>query len=81
MKMGIALFVILLIGIFIGTYNYLSKYRSAFEADQSCHYDQISRYVNLDKTGCDHDLETRQWILFQKGISNQPAQVIKRYRY
>ena len=35
----------------------------------------------LDGLGCDHDLETNQWLLFQKGINSQPAQVIERYRY
>ncbi len=31
--------------------------------------------------GCDHDLETNQWLLYQKGINDQPSQVIERYRY
>ena len=67
--------------IFIGTFYYLSKFKSAFEADQQCHYEitiQKSEYSNL---GCDHDLETRQWILYEQSKSNLPAQVLKRFKY
>ncbi|KGG16245.1 MULTISPECIES: hypothetical protein [unclassified Prochlorococcus] len=35
----------------------------------------------MPELGCDHDIETRQWILFNPGTSNQPAEVVKRYRY
>ena len=55
-------------------------YKSAFEADQSCH--EILRAYSQDvKYGCDHDLETRQWLLFQDDLENEPAKVIQRFRY
>ena len=57
---------------------------------------QIRQFTNLfmglaklfeesdaDKDGlaCDHDLETNQWLLYQKGINDKPSQVVERYRY
>tara|TARA_Y100001970_G_scaffold194222_1_gene236129 strand:+ start:3730 stop:4002 length:273 start_codon:yes stop_codon:yes gene_type:complete len=59
----------------------LNSFSSAFEADQQCHADLISNFGELLDTGCDHDLETHQWILFQKQDSSMPAIVLKRYRY
>ena len=58
------------------------QYRSAFEADQACHF-EISTYQDQELTllGCDHDLETRQWILFEEGLDSQPAEVMQRFRY
>tara|TARA_Y100001968_G_scaffold200711_1_gene184256 strand:- start:18 stop:257 length:240 start_codon:yes stop_codon:yes gene_type:complete len=79
MKIIIAL--IALIAIILG-YLYLSPgYKSAFEADQQCHYELKSKFVELEGLGCDHDLETNQWILYQKGINDKPSQVVERYRY
>ncbi len=57
------------------------EYRSAFEADQQCHFDKSSFVFESSKLGCDHDLETRQWILFNSEASNKPAEILKRYRY
>jgi len=37
--------------------------------------------VELDGLGCDHDLETNQWLLYQKGTNDLPSPVISRYRY
>ena len=54
---------------------------SAFEADQECHY-LLSTFSNeTEDYGCDHDLETHQWILYIKSDSNNPAKVLKRFRY
>ncbi|ABX09301.1 hypothetical protein [Prochlorococcus marinus] len=61
--------------------NSLNKYGSAFEADQQCHADMQNNYVEDSTFGCDHDLETRQWILFNKGVEAAPAIVLERYRY
>ena len=79
MKISIVLISILLI---IVSYLYFfNGYKSAFEADQQCHYDLRMKFVDLEGLGCDHDLETNQWILYQEGIDNKPSQVIERYRY
>ena len=62
-------------------FNFLNKYQSAFEADQKCHSEKISKYSNNSLVDCDHDLETRQWILFESSQSNDPAIVLERFRY
>ncbi len=79
MKYAIAL--ISLIAIIFGLLSFLTGYRSAFEADQQCHYEMRVKSNELEGLGCDHDLETHQWLLYQKGINDQPSQVIERYRY
>ncbi len=79
MKLTIAL--IALIAIIVGLLYFLTGYRSAFEADQQCHYEMRLKSNELEGLGCDHDLETHQWLLYQKGINDQPSQVIERYRY
>ena len=62
-------------------FYYSSGYRSAFEADQACHFDTI-HYLNEEiKLYCDHDTETRQWLLYQKEAPVEKATVVKRYRY
>ena len=59
-----------------------ADYSSAFEADQACHSIMYIRSKDsIKESGCDHDLETRQWILFERNDNNQPAQVIQRFRY
>tara|TARA_B100000700_G_scaffold329533_2_gene451589 strand:- start:3667 stop:3870 length:204 start_codon:yes stop_codon:yes gene_type:complete len=58
-----------------------SEYKSAFEADQACHAELWNEYENLENYGCDHDLETNQWILFEKGINHQSGSVLKRFYY
>jgi len=60
---------------------FLTGYRSAFEADQQCHFDKSNKYSNITAIDCDHDLETRQWILYEKIVLSEPAKVIERYRY
>ena len=79
MKISIAF--ISLIAIILGYLYFSPGYKSAFEADQQCHYELRLKAVELEGLGCDHDLETNQWILYQKGINDLPSQVVERYRY
>tara|TARA_B100000965_G_scaffold282455_1_gene240356 strand:- start:1182 stop:1421 length:240 start_codon:yes stop_codon:yes gene_type:complete len=79
MKLTVA--IISLIAMILGFLYFFTGYKSAFEADQQCHYDMRLRSEVLESLGCDHDLETNQWLLYQKGINDQPSQVIQRYRY
>ena len=65
----------------ISAYFFLPTYRSAFEADQACHFNQWELYGDSSKYGCDHDLETSQWLLFEKGENHQVSKVIKRFNY
>ena len=77
-KIIFGLILVLLIGLSL-YYFFVRGYGSAFEADQACHYAlRQAKEVNL---GCDHDIETNQWILYQSGLNNEPANVISRYRY
>ena len=78
MKISIAF--ISLIAIILGYLYFFTGYKSAFEADQQCHYELRLQSVELEGLGCDHDLETNQWILYQKGINDKPSQVVERYR-
>ena len=60
---------------------FLIGFDSAFEADQYCH-SVLSGYDNLSgKYGCDHDTETHQWILYESNDNNEPAKIIKKFRY
>ena len=60
---------------------FLTGYDSAFEADQFCH-STLSSYENQSGNyGCDHDIETHQWILYESSDNNQPAEIIKKFRY
>ena len=79
MKLTITL--IFLITIIFGFLYFFTGYKSAFEADQQCHYEMRLKSVELDGLACDHDLETNQWLLYRKGIDYKPSQVIERYRY
>lgn len=60
---------------------YINTYRSAFEADQACHFAKWETHKENSAFGCDHDLETRQWILYEEGHNHQPAKVLERFRY
>ncbi len=73
---------VVIIFLLIIGYIYLPRYRSAFEADQACHFD-MSNNLQKDNTkvGCDHDIETRQWILYESGSAEKPAMVLKRFSY
>ena len=79
MKLTITLIALIII-IFASLY-FFSGYKSAFEADQQCHYEMRLKSVELDGLGCDHDLETKQWLLYKNGINNEPSQVVERFRY
>ena len=79
--MKASIFFVTLLALILGYLYFSADYKSAFEADQQCHYELRLKSVELEGLGCDHDLETNQWILFQKGINDQPSQVIQRYRY
>ena len=79
--MKLIVFLISLITIIIGFLYFFTGYKSAFEADQQCHYEMRLKSDELEGLACDHDLETNQWLLYQEGINAQPSQVIKRYRY
>ena len=79
-KTTIILLVTLLISIF-GIIYFKPEYRAAFEADQQCHFDIASLNSEMLSLGCDHDLETRQWILFNSEETENPSQILKRYRY
>ena len=61
--------------------HFRNRYYSAFEADQECHSDLAIEYSQAPGIDCDHDLETRQWLLFELGLDSAPAKVLKRYKY
>ncbi len=65
----------------IGAFIYLTTYHSAFEADQACHYAKWESYGESTNFDCDHDLETNQWLLFEKSLDKKPAKVIRRFHY
>ena len=79
--MKISILLISIIAVIVGYLFFSHGYKSAFEADQQCHYELRLKSVELQGLGCDHDLETNQWILYQQGINDKPAQVIERFRY
>ena len=60
---------------------FFPNYRSAFEADQACHFMQWDLYKESLGYGCDHDIETNQWILFQKGEDHQISEVTNTFLY
>ena len=60
---------------------FLTGYDSAFEADQYCH-SYLSSYDNLSESfGCDHDIETHKWILYETRDNSESAKIIKKFRY
>ncbi len=69
---------LILIGFFI---YFLTGYDSAFEADQSCHSYLSNFPEQSGRLGCDHDIETHQWILYESQDNSEPAKIIKKYRY
>jgi len=58
-----------------------SGYGSAFEADKLCHFNLKDYSSEKDIYGCDHDIETHQWLLYQDNSELEPPKIIKRYRY
>tara|TARA_Y100001968_G_scaffold41062_1_gene31126 strand:- start:110 stop:349 length:240 start_codon:yes stop_codon:yes gene_type:complete len=79
MKIGAIILGLILFGIYL--FYFFTGYKSAFEADQQCHYLLKSEYSENSNFGCDHDLETRQWLLFKISEENKPSVVLKRFRY
>ena len=79
MKLILAI-TLLLISIASSAYT-LTGFGSAFEADQECHFILNTEYSQFNDYGCDHDLETRQWLLYRSGLDAEPAKVIRRFRY
>ena len=60
---------------------FFSGFKSAFEADKQCHFLLNTEYSQSSDYGCDHDIETRQWLLYDASAVDAPAKVIKRFRY
>ncbi|WP_269623336.1 hypothetical protein [Prochlorococcus marinus] len=83
MRITLILSVLFLLGaiLTLEVYRFFPDYKSAFEADQQCHYEALSLFEVEGTLECDHDLETRQWILFSAGKNNEKATVFKRFRY
>ena len=82
MKIVSFFFQVVLALILIGFLIYfLSGYDSAFEADQSCHSYLANFSEQSENIGCDHDTETHQWILYETQKNDQPAKIIKKFRY
>ena len=79
--MKVTFIILFTLSVILYSIYYFTGYKSAFEADQSCHYEMSIRYADSSELGCDHDLETRQWILFEKNHDSLPASVLKRFRY
>ena len=82
MKVVNLIFQLFLLLVFVlGLIFYLTGYDSAFEADQYCH-SYLSSYENLSSNyGCDHDIETHQWILYESNDNKEPAKIIRKFRY
>ena len=69
---------ILLLGFLI---YFLTGYDSAFEADQSCHSEMLKISDPTVSLGCDHDIETHKWILYETRDNSESAKIIKKFRY
>ncbi len=79
--MRLLISLLFLLAIAFASYYFLIGYRSAFEADQACHSEKWNFYGDNVSYGCDHDLETNQWILYEQLPDHNPARIIKRFRY
>ena len=60
---------------------FLTGYDSAFEADQLCHSYLLNDSDQSGTLGCDHDIETHQWILYENQDGSEQAKIIKKFRY
>ena len=82
MKVISSIFQLIIIIFIVGILSYwLLGFNSAFEADQLCHSTLANLSSNNQTLGCDHDIETHQWILYEKNDDSKPASIIKRFRY
>ncbi len=78
----LALLLIIISSILLAYIFVFKGYKSAFEADQACHSLIEKNKINyLQYIDCDHDTETRQWILYESGTKNEAAKVIRRFKY
>ena len=60
---------------------FLTGYDSAFEADQACHSEMLKMSDQTVSLGCDHDIETHKWILYEAQDNSESAKIIKKFRY
>ena len=82
MKIVSLFFQMILLIIAVGSLIYfLTGYDSAFEADQLCHSYLSNSSQLSENSGCDHDTETHQWILYEPQDNSEPAKIIKKFRY
>ena len=82
MKIVSLFFQVVLSVILVGfSIYFLTGYDYAFEADQLCHSDLSNLPNQSDRLGCDHDIETHQWILYKNSDNSETAEIIKKYRY
>ena len=82
MKFINSIFQSIILLVVLGVISYwLFGMNSAFEADQLCHSTLANYDSNNQNLGCDHDIETHQWILYERDEGSLPAKVIKRFRY
>jgi len=83
MKSGLVISIVFLavLSFAVGIFYFSNRYKSAFEADQQCHSEMLINHSENSRVNCDHDLETRQWILFENGTDGEPAMVLNRFRY
>ena len=85
MVMKITTQIIILLAVFLASvfsfFYFFNRYQSAFEADQQCHFELNSSYSEDATLGCDHDIETRQWILYENAPNGEIAKVLNRFRY
>jgi len=77
----LAIFLILFVTCSYFIFSNKGKFNSAFEADQACHYEARILTTESQKLSCDHDTETRQWLLYSIDSTNSIANVTNRYRY
>jgi len=56
---------------------FLTGYDSAFEADQNCHSYLASYDNSPGNYGCDHDIETHQWILYESNESKNQQKLLR----
>ena len=82
MKVVSLFFQVVISLILLGSLIYfLTGYDSAFEADQVCHSNLLNFSNQSESFGCDHDIETHQWILYENQEDSEPAKIIKKFRY
>ncbi len=79
MKTLVFIVLVAILGVFL--FFHFAKFKSAFEADKRCHQDINNEKNNINSLKCDHDFETRQWILYSLDDKSSEYQIYKRYYY